>query len=452
MAEYKITRGLDLPIIGRPEQKISAISEASQAALLGYDYHGLKPALLVEKGSKVKVGTPIFFDRRYPKVQFTSPMGGEIKDIHRGEKRVLQSVVVEKTGIEEHEKFDQFGDLEIETAPIDRIKEVLFSSGAWTAIRQRPFGVMPDPNSECKSIFVTAIDTNPYGFNPELVINKYKKEFLHGLKVLMRLTEGRVHVCQGPRADIPRGKSPKVVHHEFSGPHPAGLVGTHIHLVDPVVNPKKTVWYLGYQDVIAMGTLLLTGRVWTDRYVSLGGTHVKRPRILQTRLGAATNPLLEGELFEGENRIISGSVIYGREAKGAYGFLSRFQNILSVIKEDRSREFQGFLSPGLNKFSVKSTFVSSLFSNKTFSFGTNRNGSKRDIVPIGSYESVFPFDMEPVFIARALISNDLDRLEVLGALELAGEDMALCTYVCPGKNEYSDLMEQALLKLQVELT
>lgn len=454
MAYFKITKGLDIPLKGAPVQRVEICSDVDRCALLGVDYRGLKPILEVNVGDTVRRGDLLFRDRRFPEISFTAPMGGEVEAINRGEKRVLLSVVIKKSGSEQQKEFlsGGVGSVSgIETMPVDDLRKALFDSGLWTALRQRPYGTMANPSGKPTSIFVTAMDTNPLATNPEVVINLHPKQFEAGLAVLGRLTEGPVHVCQAPGVSIPHGKSPKVVHHVFEGPHPAGNVGTHIHFIDPV-NASREVWHIGYQDAIALGFLFLEGKLFVDRYAALGGSQVKNPRLIKTRLGADLDRLCQGELFDAENRIVSGSPIYGTAAEGPLAFLGRFSNGISVLPEDRSRHFQGFLSPGFDKFSAKPTFLSSFFPDKSFALGTNKQGSVRDVVPIGSYEQVMPLDIVPTFLVKALLSGDLERMEQLGALELDGEDMALCTFVCPGKNEISQALETHLPKLQKEFT
>lgn len=444
---FKIKKGLDIPMTGAPRQEISPSSEVDRAALLGVDYRGLKPMLEVKVGDEVCVGDTLFRDRRFPDVCFTSPMGGVVEAINRGDRRALLSVVIKKSFDEKQKEFSVGS---VFSMPMDDLRRILFESGMWTALRERPYGMMADPQKKPTSIFVTAMDSNPLAMSADVVINQHAEEFQLGLSVLGRFTEGRVHVCQAPNVIIPHGDSPKFVHHVFDGPHPAGNVGTHIHFIDPV-NASRCVWHIGYQDTIALGHLFKTGRLFVDRYASLAGYQVRAPRIIKTRLGADLDRVCKGELFGGENRIVSGSPIFGQVAQGPLAFLGRFSNAVCVLKEDRNRYFHGFLSPGISKFSVKSVFLSSVFAKRNFSLKTNKHGSRRDIVPIGSYEEVMPLDIIPTFLVRAILSGDLDKMEKLGALELDSEDLALCTFVCPGKNEISDIFADALIKLQREL-
>ncbi|MBX3440057.1 MAG: Na(+)-translocating NADH-quinone reductase subunit A, partial [Planctomycetaceae bacterium] len=320
----------------------------------------------------------------------------------------------------------------------------------WTALRQRPYSKVPSPRSKPHAIFVQAIDTNPLAPSPKLVITERAPYFEHGLQVLRHLTEGAVYLCTAPGVDIPGKALGFVSHYEFEGPHPAGLPGTHIHFLDPV-SDRRQVWYIGYQDVLAIGELFVTGRLSVERIVSLAGPQVVEPRLLRTRLGASIEDLTHGQLKPGENRVISGSVLSGRKAVGSAAYLGRYHVQISVIREGREREFLGWQMPGFDKFSVKPVYASGFAADaRRFAFTTNTNGSRRAMVPIGMYEAVMPLDILPTFLLRALLTGDTDQAQALGCLELDEDDIALCTFVDPGKAEYGPLLRQALSAIQKE--
>lgn len=439
----KVKKGLNIPILGSPKQKVdsSPSSKINSVGLIGKNYRGMKPTLMVEEGDVVKIGQKLFEDKKNPGVFYTASASGKVKSINRGEKRSFLSLIIEVDGKDDvfYSKIESPNNLNTE-----KIKEILLDTGLWTYIRVRPFAKVANPNDNPHSIFVNVMDTQPLAPNPEIIINLHQNEFQVGLQILSKLTEGKVNLCKHPSANIPHGESGKVINHFFDGSHPAGLVGYHIHCIDPVININKKVWYLGYQDVIAIGQLFSTGNFPTHRYVSLAGPQVENPRILKTRIGANLFDLTKGELKEAENRIISGSVLSGNQADDLVGFLGLYDNIVSVVAEDRKRVFHGFLAPGFDKFSVKNTFVSKIFPLKKFAFGTSLNGSRRDVVPIGSYEQVMPYDMISTFLVRALLSKDLELAEKLGALELDDEDVSLCTFVCPGKNDIGKALVEVL--------
>merc|ERR1712000_92317 len=270
--------------------------------------------------------------------------------------------------------------------------------------------------------------------------------FKQGLLVLKQLTEGKLYVCKAPGADIPAAGVEST--EEFSGPHPAGLAGTHIHFLHPV-SESRTVWTAGYQDVIAIGHLFTSGKLFTDRVVALAGPQVKKPRLLRTRVGANLAQLTAGELQEGENRVVSGSVFGGRTADADHQYLGFFHNQVSVILEGRDRPFLHYLRAGANNFSVMPVYLSKLLG-KRFAFTSTTNGSERAMVPVGAYEKIMPLDILPTQLLRALIVEDMESAISLGALELDEEDLALCSFVCPGKYEYGPILRKNLTRIQAE--
>lgn len=444
----KINKGLDLPIAGSPEQKIADAKTVSRAGIVGFDYVGMKPTMAVAVGDKVKRGQLLFEDKKTPGVLFTSPASGTVVEINRGERRVFQSVVIEIEGDDavEFAKYDvaSFGALTNE-----QVRDNLVKSGLWTAFRTRPFSKVPATDSVPNSIFVTAMDTNPLAADPAVIIAEKSDAFAAGITLLTKLTEGRVFVCCEP------GKEPKVpadsqvVVEAFSGLHPAGNAGTHIHFLDPV-SATKTVWTISYQDVIAFAELFESGVLPVERVVALAGEGVAKPRLIRTQLGACVSELVKGEGDNEKCRAISGSVFGGRTARGSVDLLGRYSNQISVIPEPQERELFGWLSPGTNKFSVMNIYLSKLFGKKQFSFSTTTNGSERAMVPVGAYERVMPLDILPTQLLRSLIVEDTEQAQLLGCLELDEEDLALCTFVCPGKYEYGPILRANLTRIEKE--
>lgn len=449
----RIKRGLDLPIAGRPEQSIDAARPARQVALLGPDYIGMKPTMLVAEGDRVRLGQPMFEDKKTPGVMYTAPATGTVSAIDRGAKRVLHSVVIDVDAQAEVdgdvESFDSIGPDRIAAAEREAIEATLLATGLWTALRTRPFSCVPEPGSQPHSIFVTAIDTQPLSADPAVVIAEQREAFGHGLDVLARLTDGPVFLCTAPGADVPTGSDARIRQEEFAGPHPAGLAGTHIHRLDPV-GPGRTVWTIGYQDVIAIGATLTTGRLFTERVVALGGPPVTRPRLLRTRLGVSVDELVAGEAEGPELRAISGSILSGHTARGALAFLGRYHQQVSMLAEDREREMFHYLRAGKDKFSVFPVYLSRLLGRRQFDLTTSANGSPRAMVPIGTFERVVPLDILPTQLLRALLVEDLDTAIALGCLELDEDDLALCTFACPGKYEYGPVLRATLNRIQKE--
>ncbi len=438
-----IKKGLDLPIAGAPVQSLGDTKYPRTLAVLGPDYIGMKPTMAVREGDRVKRGQEIFADKKTPGVIFTAPAAGTISAINRGAKRVLESVVIDVDG-DDAESFDT-------SQAKDRagVESVLVASGLWTSLRTRPFSMVPALGSSPHSIFVNAMDTNPLAADPLVVINDRPSEFTAGLDGLAKLTEGKVFVCHEAGKFLPAGSDPKLTPSEFEGIHPAGLPGTHIHFLDPV-SANKTVWTIGYQDVIAIGHLLESGELDSSRVISLAGPGVTSPRLIRTLIGASLDELAAGELADGEQRVISGPVFTGHAARGGLAFLGRYHNQVSVLPEDRARYFLGYLTPGANTHSVFPVFLSSWLGKKVIDFTTTTNGSARAMVPIGTYDKVMPMDILATQLMRALLVSDIERAINLGCLELDEEDVALCTYACPGKYEYGPVLRQLLNQIQKE--
>ncbi len=448
MRTVKINRGLNVPISGAPEQKITEARRVNTVAVLGPDYVGMKPTMAVQVGDRVRAGQVLFSDKKTPGVQYTSPGCGEVVAVNRGAKRALQSVVVRLAG-DDAETFEPYAESRLERLDPSEVKENLVRSGLWTALRTRPFSKVPPPDSTPRSIFVTAVDTNPLAADPQVVVAEAEEDFVCGLKVLSRLTPGKIFVCSAPGAAIPGRDLSFVEAAEFEGPHPAGLPGTHIHFLDPV-SREKTVWHLNYQDAIAFGRLFIDGRLSFERVISLAGPAVRQPRLIRTRLGACISELVEGELAEGENRVISGSVLSGHHAEAPLDYLGRYHLQISALSEGRRRELFGWIGAGFRKHSVRNVVASKMTPARRLPLTTTLHGGKRPIYPLGTYEQVMPLDILPTFLLRALAVDDLEQAERLGCLELDEEDLALCTYVCPGKGDYGPMLRRDLTMIEKE--
>lgn len=443
----KVRRGLDLPISGAPEQVIHDGPAISQVAVIGSDYPGMKPTMAVREGDRVKLGQVLFTDKKNAGVQFTAPAAGTVVAINRGERRVFQSLVIDING-DKAETFASYKADKLGSIERAAIVENLVNSGQWAALRTRPYSKVPAIDSIPASIFVTAMDTNPLAADPAPIIAQRSGDFVNGLTVLTGLTEGPVNLCVAPQSGVAGDEVDGVRVVAFSGPHPAGLAGTHIHYIDPV-SVNKTVWTIGYQDVIAIGALFTTGRIDTSRVVALAGPQVNQPRLLTTQLGANLNQLVIGELANDENRVISGSVLSGRKAAGAFAFLGRYHAQVSVIREGRERQLLHYLRAGVDKHSALPIFVSSL-TKKLFNMTSSTNGSERAMVPVGGYEDVTALDLLPVQLLRSLIVGDTDMAQKLGCLELDEDDVGLYTYCCVGKYEYGPILRDNLTKIEQE--
>lgn len=442
-----IKRGLNLPLSGQPAQEISDGATIRSVALIGFDYVGMKPTMDVREGDQVALGQCLFTDKKNPGVKYVAPGAGRVAAINRGQKRALQSIVIDLDGHDAIE-FPRIASADLSQLDEEQARRQLIDSGLWTALRTRPFSKVPAVDTTAHAIFVNAMDSNPLAADPAVVIGERSAVFTDGLRVLSRLGANKLYCCAAPGLALDVGDSGAQLE-TFEGPHPAGLSGTHIHMLD-AASAKKVAWTIGYQDVIAIGRLFTEGQLPVERVIALSGACVDKPRLLRTRVGASTDELTAGQISAKDPRVISGSVFNGRKARGPYAYLGRFHNQITVIEEGREREFMSYLRAGVNKHSVLSTFISRLTPSKTFAMDTSTNGSDRAMVPVGNFETLMPLDILPTQLLRALIVGDTDTAQKLGALELDEEDLALCTYACSGKYEYGPILRDSLTQIEKE--
>ena len=456
MGLHKVRRGLDLPIAGQPAQQIDSAPAPANVGLLAEDYIGMKPTMLVAVGDSVRRGQALFEDKKTPGVLYTAPGGGTVKSINRGERRALQSVVLqldatELQGGHDCVSFESYTGRHPSELTTEQARALLVESGLWASLRARPFGRVPAIDAKPHSLFVTAADSDPLAAEVDTVIAGNEPHFARGLEALAKVAAGApVYVCKakGSAVSAPAGVSFR--EEEFEGPHPSGTAGLHIHVLDPV-DRSKQVWHLGYQDVIAIGKLFDSGVLPVERVISLAGPAVHRPRLLRTRLGASITSLTSRELDAGETRSLSGSALSGRRAEGEiFGYLGRYHTQITGLHEDSRRRLLGWLAPGASTFSVMRLFLASWLPGGKYSFTTTTNGSVRAMVPVGAYEKIMPLDILPAPLLRSLLMPNPERAEELGALELLEEDLALCSFVSPEKAEFGSLLRDVLTTLEKE--
>lgn len=447
MKTIEITSGLDIPISGEPAQQLSSSPDVEHVAIVGDDYIGMKPTMNVCVGDRVKTGQLLFSDKKNPGVQFTAPACGEIVAINRGAKRKFESLIIRIDGTE----FESFieGDKGIEEHNEQEITNILVDSGLWTGFRTRPFGKIPAIGSTPTALFITVAETNPLAAAPQVIIDMQKDEFLAGLEVLEKAIAAPIHMCSNAGDDIPTLESGKIQQWAFSGPHPAGLPSTHIHMIAPV-DENHIVWHISYQDVIAIGHLFITGTLLTEKIIALSGPSVKEPSLVKVPIGAKLSEICAGKISEAPNRILSGSVLNGRAATEVHDFLGRYHNQVSVLADDSGRSFFNWALPGSNRFSKTPVFSSALKKGLRFPMPTATWGGGRAIYPLGTYDKVIPLDIIATSLLKSLAVSDTEKAKALGALELIEEDIALCSFVCPGKNDFGPMLRDILTTIEQE--
>jgi len=411
MIRHRLRRGLDLALPGAPVQTVGHGRPIASVAVRGCDLRGLRPRVRVEVGQVVRLGDVLLEDRDHPALVATSPGAGVVRAVHRGDRRALVAVVVALEGDGEA-TFPSSPRAALATLPRDDVVRRLLASGLFLALRARPFDRVPDPTSVPRALFVTATATDPLCARPDVVVAEDPQAFADGLAVVSRLTQGPVYLCRAPDAVLPEGDPARVTVATFEGPHPAGLVGTHVHCLAPV-GAGAAVWHVGAQDVTAIGALFTTGRLPSSRVVALGGPRVRSPRLVRTRIGASLDDLLRDEVDEGPRRTVSGSVLSGDEVAGPTGYLGRYHAQVAV------------LAPA-----------------------ARRSDDRPVMLPLPVYARVVPLDLPVLPLLRALLVGDVERAEALGALELGEEDLALCGYVCPARLAYGPPLRAALDALE----
>ena len=447
----RIRKGFDVPVQGEPEQVVYPGAPVRHVALCGVDYVGLRPRMLVEVGDAVGLGQPLWQDKRDPDVCYPSPGRGVVTAINRGARRVLESVVVSLQDAGARDlQFEALTARQIEALGRDQAAERMLRSGLWTAFRTRPFSRVPPSDSTPRAIFVTAMDTRPLAPDPAVVLARDVEHFTLGLRVLTRLTEGTVWLCTAPNWSITLPGIDRVHRVVFSGPHPAGLPGTHMHFLAPV-GANRTNWHINFQDVTALGRLFHRGVIDTGRVVSLCGVCVNEPRLVTTRLGAALEEVLRDGVCEtAACRVISGSVLGGRAATGPLAYLGRYHDQVSVFREGGRSFVFGWTGLFPRRFTFAPTFARRTRHSRHWMFSTTQNGRYSGMLPMRVFDRVMPLDVLPSPLLRALLVKDTERAQALGCLELDEEDLALCSFVCPAKNDYGVALRVNLEQIEKE--
>lgn len=444
----KIKRGLDIPMEGKAEKILVQADPSGMYAVKPIDFPGLTPKLAVKVDHEVKAGSPLFYDKYHPEVLFTAPVSGKVVAVTRGERRRILEVVVKadpEIGYETFRKGDP------ESMEREEVIENLLKSGTWPFIRQRPYHIVAKSSDIPKAIFISGFDTAPLAPDYDFVLKEERDTFRTGIKALSKLTTGDIHIGVNGRFPVSEvfQDLDRVQLHPFTGPHPTGNVGIQIHHIDPV-NKGDIVWTVNPQDVVIIGRLFENGIFDASRIVALAGSEVKTPRYFKTMLGSSIIPLVKDNVKEGNARYISGNVLTGKKILKD-GYIGYYDSLVSVIPEGDYYEFLGWALPGLKKFSMSRTFLAWLTPNREFKLDTNLHGGERAFVMTGQYESVLPMDIYPVHLLKAILVDDIDKMEYLGIYEIAEEDMALCEFVCTSKTEVQSIVRKGIELMIKEL-
>lgn len=439
----KLRKGLDINLQGKAAESLVEVPMADEYAVSPLDFEGVIPKLLVKAGDKVKAGTPLFFDKKDSRVLFTSPVSGTVSAVNRGEKRKVLNVTVATDATQEYETFPT---LDLRKANRSEVIEVLLKSGLWTMLRQRPYGIIANPDDAPKSIFVSAFDSAPLAPDMNFVLRGEKDAVQKGLEVLGKLTDGKVHLSMRAKAEGDMASMKGVELHSFEGKHPVGNVGVQIHHIDPIAK-GDIVWTAGIQDVAAIGRLFLGGKVDLHKIVALTGSEAVEPKYYRIVSGAPVASVVSGNIkpqAEGDKvRIISGNVLTGKKV-GESDFITADANQITLIPEGDKYELLGWAAPRFGKFSVSRSYFSWLCPRKEYRLDTNLNGGVRPFVVTGLFEEYLPMDIYPMYLFKAIMANDIDKMENLGIYEIVEEDVALCEFVDPSKTELQQLVRDGI--------
>ena len=449
-----IQKGLDIPISGAAELRLTDARSITTYAMKPTDFVGLTPRLVVEEGDVVHVGDALFVDKNNERIRFTSPVSGQVKAIVRGEKRKILEVVVE-------------ADFKSTTTPIDAddIKAAMLQCGLWAQLRQRPFGTVANPDDKPKAIFISAFSSAPLAPDYDFVMQGKETFFAKGIEALSKLTDGKVHVCFRPNQrlaqTIKQLNNQQFNIHFIKGPHPSGNIGTQIAHIDPI-NKGEVVWTMNIQDVAVLGELVTTGVYNPEKVIAVAGPNIKDPHYYRVKAGASMAEITKSLLFINDhsqtdvydaakaNRIISGDVLSGTQI-AADGFLGAYDDLVSILPEGDYYDFMGWLMPGFKKFSFSRTFLSGFMPKfMRWKFDTNTHGDERPLVFTGNFERVFPFDIYPTQLIKACIIGDIELMENLGIYEVEPEDFALCEFIDTSKTNIQSIIREALEKLRKE--
>ena len=438
-----LRKGLDINLRGKAQESLADAPQASEYALSPLDFEGVTPKLLVKEGDRVKAGTPLFFNKYNERVLFTSPVSGTVAAVNRGEKRKVLSVTVTPDASQEYEEFEK---TDLGSASREQIVSLLLRSGLWPMIVQRPYGIIADPNDTPKAVFISAFDSAPLAPDYNYVLRAEQKNLQTGIDVMRKLTSGKVHLSVRAKAEGQMTALKGAETHAFAGKHPVGNVGVQIHHIDPV-NKGEVVWTVNIQDLAIIGRLFNEGRVDMTKIIAVAGSEIEKPQYCRIIDGASIRSIVGGNIkpqAEGESiRYISGNVLTGVKTS-LDGHIGYYAHQLTLIPEGDKYELLGWAMPRFNKFSVSRSYFSWLCPKKAYDLDTNMNGGERPFVVTGLYEQYLPMDIYPMYLLKACLAGDIDKMENLGIYEVVEEDFALCEFVDPSKIEIQQIIRDGI--------
>jgi Na+-transporting NADH:ubiquinone oxidoreductase subunit A len=442
----KLRKGLNIKLKGSAEKVLNKLPIPATVALKPTDFLGLTPKLSIKAEAEVKAGDALFYDKYHPEIIFTAPVGGKVVSINRGERRKILEVVIETSKNAGSVKFKKADPTSLSA---EEVKEQILKSGLWPFIKKRPYGVIASPDEKPVSIYISTFDTAPLAPDYNFIIDGQLGTFQTGVNALAKLTEGKVNI--GINADSAFTGVKNVVENTFNGPHPAGNVGVQIANTNPI-NKGDIVWTINVQDVLFIGRLFEIGEINLTKTFAVTGSEIKEPKYYQTVLGAPVATLTDGKMVNADykQRIISGNVLTGTKVK-TQCYLGYYDSQVTVIPEGNELELFGWADPGFGKFSASKTFFGKLFPKKEYTLNANLHGGERAFVVSGQYEQLVPMNLLPVQLLKAILVNDIDKMEQLGIYEVIEEDLALCEYACTSKIEVQKILRTGINTMIKEL-
>ena len=447
MGVFKLKKGYDIPLQGSAERRIEKVLKTTAVAVQPIDFRDLRPAMKVEAGDTVSRGSILFVDKQKPEILFRSPAAGTVREVVRGDRRAIQRVIIDLAG-DAVETFDKYTVDQVKALSTKQAKDILLKGGLWPTIRQRPFSKIAAVDVSPKSIFISAVDSAPLQAESDMLLEGQEKNFQLGIQLLSKLTEGKIHLSVSARTKAFFSSISGVELHEFSGPHPAGNVGVQIHHIDRIQASEK-VWYVSPRHVAQIGSFLSSGEYPGSKTYALTGSELEKRHYVAGTEGALVRDLVEAALNKKTQRVISGNILTGTKSS-SLGFIGFYDDMLTVIPELQGRRFLGWLRLGMNANSFWPMFLSKLTPKKKFAPTTDMNGEERAFVSTGEYEKLVPMDVLPVHLCKAILVEDIELMEQLGIYEVAPEDLALCSYICPSKIEFGDIILKGIKAMEKE--